>query len=104
MPGLQELWDGGIVDGVGYLATVETRTRPWEMTDRLYTRRVRWGVRDTTYVIVAGDPDVAIFAPISTPRIPHFPIIYATICAVAHKKNTMIQLGSACSIIEDATM
>jgi len=46
---------------------------------------------DTTLVLVSHHPDVALLPPTCTPRILHFPIVFA-ICSITDNKDTVVKL------------
>ena len=54
-------------------------------------------------VAVPADHDISLFAPWSTPRVLHFPVVLSAHAAVSNDQHTMIKSGSAASGLFRAT-
>jgi hypothetical protein len=59
---------------------------------------------DATHVLASYQPDVTLLAPSRSPGILDFPIIFATISAIANNQHTMVELCSTSRVIQDTTM
>lgn len=77
--------------------------RGWTGVWRVWTRLdgVRSHLCNSTLaargVDIALHPDVPVLSPVWSPRVPHYPVIYAVFCTVTNSNNTMVEVGSTLS-------